>query len=139
MKRLPLWTGALTILAWFLISNHCILDAVISAPTPASAVAQDECCPMHTSKTPAPAQPKKQGDGRVCCKNLPATALKKTQLLASFVAPLLAIASDRHDIFEGKRDESLSLCLDTGPPKAFSFSELVLQRSLLVHAPPSIA
>jgi len=139
MRNLRTLTGTLTILAWFLISNHCILDAVMSAPAPESAVAPDECCPMHASKTPAPVQPKKQNDARVCCKNLPAPALKKTQLLASFVAPLLAVVSDRHDIIESKRDERPSLCLDTGPPKTFSFSELVLQRSLLAHAPPSIA
>jgi hypothetical protein len=28
------------------------------------------------------------------------------------------------------------LLLDTGPPGAFSFAELILQRSLLAHAPP---
>src|SRR5450432_1245832 len=139
MKRLSLLTGAITILAWFLISNHCILDAAMSAPAPESAIVQDDCCPMHASKTPAPAQPKKQNDAQVCCKNLPAPQLKNTQPLASFVAPLLAVVSERHDILESKRDERPSLCFDTGPPKAFSFSELVLQRSLLVHAPPSIA
>ena len=132
-------TGAITVLAWFLISNHCLLDTAVSATAPASPIAQDECCPMHVSKTPAPAQPKKKDDLQVCCKNLPATALKKAQSLAPFIARLLAILFDRHDLFECKRDETLSLCLDTGPPKAFSFSELVLQRSLLAHAPPSIA
>jgi len=140
IKRLPLLTGALTILAWFLISNHCILDAAMSPPAPESAAGQDDCCPMHASKTPAPAQPKRQNDDvQVCCKNLPAPALKNVRLLAAFAAPLLAIVSDRHDISASKRDERQSLCLDTGPPKAFSFSELVLQRSLLAHAPPSVA
>jgi hypothetical protein len=28
------------------------------------------------------------------------------------------------------------LLLDTGPPGAFSFAELILQQSLLAHAPP---
>ena len=28
------------------------------------------------------------------------------------------------------------IALDTGPPRAISFSELVLQRSILAHAPP---
>src|SRR4029077_3483471 len=31
------------------------------------------------------------------------------------------------------------LFLDTGPPGAHSFAELILQRSLLAHAPPSLA
>jgi hypothetical protein len=28
------------------------------------------------------------------------------------------------------------MLLDTGPPGAFSFAELILQQSLLAHAPP---
>ncbi len=31
------------------------------------------------------------------------------------------------------------LLLDTGPPGAHSFAELILQRSLLTHAPPILA
>jgi hypothetical protein len=31
------------------------------------------------------------------------------------------------------------LLLDTGPPGAFSFAELILQQSLLAHAPPFVA
>ena len=38
---------------------------------------------------------------------------------------------------EISRPSSLLLALDTGPPGALSFSESVLQRSLLAHAPPS--
>jgi hypothetical protein len=30
------------------------------------------------------------------------------------------------------------LLLDTGPPGAFSFAELILQSSLLAHAPPFV-
>jgi hypothetical protein len=32
---------------------------------------------------------------------------------------------------------SAPLFLDTGPPKARTFAELILQRSLLAHAPPA--
>jgi hypothetical protein len=138
MRSARLLIGGVTLLAWFAISNHCVIDAAMSAPT-AAPVHHDDCCPMHANKPAAPAQPKKQGDGQVCCKNLPATALKGSQPLASFIAPLLTILFDRHDLFQGARDELPSLCLDTGPPNALSFSELVLQQSLRAHAPPSIA
>jgi hypothetical protein len=30
------------------------------------------------------------------------------------------------------------LFLDTGPPRAHSFAELILQRSLFAHAPPGL-
>jgi hypothetical protein len=137
MRNMRLLIGSVTLLAWFAISNHCVIDAAISPPT-ATAV-HDECCPMHASKPAPPNQPRKTDDLQVCCKNLPATALKNAQPLVSFVAPLLAILFDRQDLFDGGRTELPSLCLDTGPPNALSFSELVLQRSLRVYAPPSIA
>jgi len=34
------------------------------------------------------------------------------------------------------RDALAPLLLDTGPPGARSFAELILQQSLLAHAPP---
>jgi hypothetical protein len=37
------------------------------------------------------------------------------------------------------RDALAPLLLDTGPPDAHSFAELILQRSLLAHAPPFLA
>jgi hypothetical protein len=37
------------------------------------------------------------------------------------------------------RDALAPLLLDTGPPDAHSFAELILQRSLLAHAPPTVA
>jgi hypothetical protein len=138
MRNARLFIGSVTLLAWFAISNHCVIDAAISAPA-ATSVHQDDCCPMHASTPTPPAQPKREGDAQVCCKNLPATAIKGARPLASFVAPLLTILFDRQDLFDDGRVELPSLCLDTGPPNALSFSELVLQRSLPVHAPPSIA
>ncbi len=113
-----------------------MLDAAFSAPAAAPVDDQEDCCRMHGSKPVAPAQPKEQQTLQVCCKNLPATALKPLQPLPFLVTPVLGLLSDPHDLFEGTREEFSSLCLDTGPPQAFSFSELVLQRSLLAHAPP---
>jgi hypothetical protein len=37
------------------------------------------------------------------------------------------------------RNALLPLLLDTGPPGARSFAELILQRSILAHAPPFLA
>jgi hypothetical protein len=37
------------------------------------------------------------------------------------------------------RNAQAPLSLDTGPPHAHSFTELILQRSLLAHAPPHVA
>jgi hypothetical protein len=138
MRNARLLIGTLTMLAWFVISNHCMLDAAVSTPATAPVEKQDDCCRMHASKPTAPAQPKEQQGLQICCKNLPATALKPLQPFASLATPFPIVLSDPHDLFEGSRDELPSLCLDTGPPEAFSFSELVLQRSLRAHAPPGL-
>ncbi|MEN3369803.1 MAG: hypothetical protein V7609_1946 [Verrucomicrobiota bacterium] len=85
----------------------------------------------------APAKPDQKRDIE-CCKILRATLLTLSKNLAAadtltfvshaYVAlPVLrAIESKPISIFEW----------DTGPPGAGSFAELVLQRSLLAHAPP---
>jgi hypothetical protein len=137
MKNLRVFTGTVTMLAWFVISNHCMLDAAIS-PT-VEAVSPDDCCPMHASMPGHPAKPKEDRGLQLCCKNLPATALKSSQHLFFFVASFLASYFDQDPIFAPGRDERPLLCLGTGPPGAFSFSELVLQRSLRAHAPPTVA
>jgi hypothetical protein len=137
MRNFRVLTGSITMLAWFVISNHCMLDAAISPVT--QVMAQKECCPMHTSQPSAPAKPKEPGGLQLCCKNLPAMAVKSLQVRAHVVAPLLGTFPEPDRVVAPGQDEQPLLCLDTGPPGAFSFSELVLQRSLLAHAPPSVA
>ena len=137
MRNFRVLTGSITLLAWFVISNHCMLDAATSAVP--QVAAQNECCPMHATQTGAPAQPKEQNAPQLCCKNLPATALKPLPSLALFIAPLLGTFFEPDRVVAPGRDDQPLLCLDTGPPGAFSFSELVLQQSLLTHAPPSFA
>ena len=44
-----------------------------------------------------------------------------------------------HRLLANFRDAPAPLLLDTGPPGAHSFAELILQRSLLAHAPPFLA
>jgi hypothetical protein len=124
-------------LTWFVISNHCMLDAAISPP--AKVVSESGCCPMHASKTGLPARQGEEGVPQLCCKNLAAMALKPPPPVIFFAALLPASFFDQDRIFAPGWDERPLLCLDTGPPHAFSFSELVLQRSLRSHAPPSVA
>jgi hypothetical protein len=115
--------------AWFAITNHCVLGAMIAlgakAPT-----AQMHC---HGS-SPAPAQ---NGDEQTpCCKVLKAVTIAKISaasntvdfVLNDYPAYQLGTA-----VFHGQMH---TLGLDTGPPDALSFSESVLQRSILAHAPP---
>jgi hypothetical protein len=88
----------------------------------------------------SPAKHSPDGDVQ-CCKVLRATLLTPSSNAAAsddlsfgtydyfVVLPSLADESRLSRIFEW----------DTGPPGAGSFAETVLQRSILAHAPPSLA
>jgi hypothetical protein len=123
---------AIAICSWIAVSNHCAFAAVAS-----QIVKAQTDCPFHST----PAKQKGQSSQIQCCKVLRAVVFAKTkdwarndakfcdanfpiQQVAFVVCPSRTVAP---------------LLLDTGPPGAFSFAELILQRSLLTHAPPFIA
>jgi hypothetical protein len=115
--------------SWLAISNHCAITAV----TAQSKDAPSEC-PFHS-------KPKKQQPVvQQCCKTLRAVVTKGAtgwaRADASFAivnldVSLAIVLADAHN--------TAPLLLDTGPPDAATFAELVLQRSLLAHAPPARA
>ncbi len=123
---------AITICSWFSISNHCAFAAMATKSDSPQAA-----CPFHSK----PEKQKKQSSQVQCCKILRA------------VVPTIAKSwtrgdgdvSDIHFPFEDCRllahfrDPLAPLLLDTGPPGAHSFAELILQQSLLAHAPPTVA
>lgn len=117
-------------LAWIFASNHCALAVVESLARPAS---EHVCC--HSDKDPS--QP--LGLAVQCCKALAAPVpdaiaaptvhlqelqpawLQSARAEASAAVPILAV----------------DFATDTGPPRgALSFALLILNRSLLAHAPP---
>ena len=122
---------AIAICSWIAISNHCAFAAMA---TNASGQAD---CPFHSK----PAKQKEQSSQVQCCKILravvPTIAKSWTRSDSDF--------SDIHFPFEDCRllgcfrDPLAPLLLDTGPPGAHSFAELILQQSLLAHAPPTVA
>jgi len=119
----------LTLAAWLSISNHCVLGSLIAA------LAKSPVTPMHChGDKPAPS---KSGDEQTpCCKVLKAITFAKISVGASqldFVLKEYPTGELSVGIWKA---HTHTLGLDTGPPKAISFSESVLQRSLLAHAPP---
>ena len=121
-------------IGWLAISNHCAIAAMEGAAKIPTA---------HCHGSPAGNQlPEKGGQsGMECCKVLRATLLTLSKNLAAcdrltftahtYVVGLIPRADEPRpvSIFEW----------DTGPPGAGSFAESVLQRSILAHAPPSLA
>ena len=118
------------ICAWFAISNHCVFAALATNSTPSRE------CPFHSKPKEKPST------GAQCCKVLRAVASAPAKSWARDDTKL----SDADGYCgEGVLTIAYSqttfgpLSLDTGPPGVRSFAELILQRSLLAHAPPSLA
>ena len=137
MLRLRSVAAAIALVAmgsWLAASNHCALAVAASEEK----VAQSEC-PFHSHSS----KPAKQNDSsdQPCCKILRAIATGPAKSLAP-------ISVDLPDVDPGlaklpivsPRTISLHFAgFDTGPPGPTSFVELVLQRSILAHAPPILA
>jgi hypothetical protein len=121
-----------TLVGWFLISNHCALTGLESWQ---SGAAHASC---HAN-TPAPSKLPAKGDQMPCCKLLPATVVKDG---ASVVQNGLTFSLQPYFVgfiaFPEQLHWSQSFELDTGPPFSESFAESVLQRSVLAHAPPFV-
>jgi hypothetical protein len=115
--------------SWFAISNHCVFAALATNDT------ASRQCPFHSK----PVKQKKPSTGAQCCKILRAVASVPAKSWARDNTKL----SDA-DAYRGEHGLAIAysqmtlvpLSLDTGPPGVRSFAELILQQSLLAHAPP---
>ena len=95
-------------------------------------------CPFHSK----PAKHKEQSSQVQCCKILRAVPSVATKNWTRDDAKFSEADRyyDEHALITAYSQTTLApLFLDTGPPNARSFAELILQQSLLVHAPPSVA
>jgi hypothetical protein len=131
---------AIAICSWIAVSNHCAFAAVATSGTgckPESHHRQDADatrCPFHSK----PAKQKEQSSQVQCCKILRAVVIAQSKAWArddtnfSDALPRIENSADRGFSFR----TLAPLSLDTGPPGTRSFAELILQRSLLAHAPP---
>jgi hypothetical protein len=70
---------------------------------------------------------------------LKAVTIAKVNVGASAVDFVLKEYFTAGLVVEISQAQTQTLGSDTGPPGALSFSESVLQRSILAHAPPALA
>jgi hypothetical protein len=123
---------AIAICSWIAVSNHCAFAAVATEIDKG----QTEC-PFHSK----PAKQKEQSSQVQCCKILRAVVLAKAKGWArddtTFCDANFPVQAGLFVIYRSRA--IASLMLDTGPPSVFSFAELILQQSLLAHAPPFLA
>lgn len=88
-------------------------------------------CPMHS----APA--KKPATKIPCCKDVRAVVAKAVTAAASMMRVIGAETFAALSVGLPPRFPAAIEVLDTGPPPSrISFAELVLQESMLAHAPP---
>jgi hypothetical protein len=133
-RPLPILLAVFVFAAWLLISNHCALAVVLRGDLLAS-----EHAHCHKSQ---PAPENESGDEQVpCCKILRATignSLNSIGINAQFWQAFYYA----ENVIPVSRDlpftSMVSTEFDTGPPFATSFAELILQHSLLSHAPPAL-
>src|SRR5262249_20336274 len=122
---------AIVICAWIAVSNHCAFASVATGIDKG----QTEC-PFHSK----PAKQKEQSAQVQCCKILRAVVFAKTKNWArndtKFCDANFPVHADTVVIYSPR--SVAPLLLDTGLPDRLSFAELILQSSLLAHAPPFV-
>ena len=120
---------AIAICSWIAVSNHCAFAAVATEIDKAQTD-----CPFHSK----PAKQKEQSSQVQCCKVLRAVFFAKTKHWArddaKFCDANFPVQPRTFVVYPPRA--VAPMLLDTGPPGAFSFAELILQQSLLAHAPP---
>jgi hypothetical protein len=119
------------ICSWFAISNHCAFAALATKTDAAS-----HGCPFHSKPKEKPSA------GAQCCKILRAVASVAIKTWARDDAKFSNADRyyDERALITAYSQTTLApLFLDTGPPDGHSFAELILQRSLFAHAPPSLS
>jgi hypothetical protein len=122
---------AVAICSWFAISNHCAFAALATKTDAAS-----HGCPFHSKPKEKPST------GAQCCKILRAVAPVVTKSWVRDDADFSGVdfcTEERPSRAEHLETVLAVSSLDTGPPGLRSFAELILQRSLLAHAPPSLS
>ena len=132
----PLRTLVVAVLmtAWLVASNHCAIG--LMKPAAGTAATQSVC---HSCKSePSKPQPASGGD-RECCKALqgmPADTVKADVKYNEALFTLVDFVVMAEPSAAAPQTASEPA---TGPPPSISFAELILQRSLLTHAPPFAA
>jgi hypothetical protein len=118
------------LLSWLVLTNHCALAAIL--PSAAAKSVHAHChAAMHQDGKQSPTQ-----GIRECCQAVKAQLASKTVVKcdasssALQIYLVLAVLAPRTD------EPSAEMLQDHGPPVAGSFAEIVLQHSLLSHAPP---
>jgi len=123
---------AVTLLGCFVLTNHCALSRMTQDMPMKKA---PSCC--HRDATQPAKAPANGGPCAHCCKSVHVVmpdGVKAGETTLSVIAVLPSLL-----VLEARTGTVVLIASASGPPRAASFSELVLHRSLRSHAPPSLA
>lgn len=121
---------ALLMLSWVILTNHCALG--LMRPMAETTGSSANCCGGKTNPPhDAPVSL------RSCCNVKVTTAPAKAEVKFDASKFAFQVFAPVHVLAAHQTERGLTLpVFDHGPPRAVSFTESVLQRSLLSHAPP---
>ena len=123
---------AALMMAWLVASNHCAIG--LMKPSAGTAAAHSVC---HSCKSePMKPQPASGGD-RECCKALQGMPADMAKGDMKYDTSLFTLLDFAVTALCSPSTLPAVRALATGPPPSISFAELILQRSLLAHAPPA--
>ena len=129
--------GVLTLLGWVVLSNHCALAGVLGDMRKTAHAAGESACCHKNVPVPgkeAPCQQMPQG----CCKTLNVVTPVGAKLPDAAQADIFKAPLDLPSTVFISFSPVISAAPETGPPPdSPTFAELVLQRSLHSHAPPT--
>ena len=122
-----------TMMGWVVLSNHCALGAMVVR---SHADAQSCCAKTRSSGHQEPTQ---CPSAMECCKTMRAVVPDVVHVNQPSVWAVVLTFAETLFLFPTPAEDSAPAFADSGPPeRASTFSELVLQQSLLSHAPPLI-
>ena len=122
---------ALLMTAWLVASNHCAFGLMQRTSQTAATHATCHSCKSEPSK-PQPAS----GGDRECCKALQGLPADTAKVEAKYDTTLFALLDFVMTAVPLAVAAPPVVARDTVPPRALSFAERILQRSVLSHAPP---
>lgn len=129
--RLRVFLTALLMTGWMIASNHCAFG--LMQPPLQSAATHASCC----GRTSLPVKtPPASGGERECCKALHGLPADTAKVAAKYDTALFVLLTFARPAVPPVVMAQAVAARDNGPPRALSFAERILQRSVLSHAPP---
>lgn len=123
---------ATMLLAWLTLTNHCALSRLCPVASVKAVPACHQADPTPADQAPGP-------QAMQCCQTAKASLADQVAVKYDPAQYQLQLFVVLHWLAEPRRAAPAVEIFDHDPPRAVSFAESVLQRSLLSHAPPHVA